>query len=77
MCPGAVDTDMADAEFAIAGSTTGEPVAALRERATSAVPLGRLTTPEDLASCIVWLASDQSAHMTGQAINVNGGAWLS
>jgi NAD(P)-dependent dehydrogenase (short-subunit alcohol dehydrogenase family) len=36
-----------------------------------------LTTPEDLASCIVWLASDQSAHMTGQAINVNGGTWLS
>jgi NAD(P)-dependent dehydrogenase (short-subunit alcohol dehydrogenase family) len=36
-----------------------------------------LTTPEDLASCIVWLASDQSARMTGQAINVNGGTWLS
>ena len=77
VCPGAVDTDMADAEFAIAQEQTGEPVAALRERAASAVPLGRLTTAEDLSNCIVWLASDQSAHMTGQAINVNGGTWLS
>jgi NAD(P)-dependent dehydrogenase (short-subunit alcohol dehydrogenase family) len=37
------------------------------------VPLGRLARPEDVAQAIVYLASDESAHLTGASIPVDGG----
>jgi NAD(P)-dependent dehydrogenase (short-subunit alcohol dehydrogenase family) len=37
------------------------------------VPLGRLADPEDVAQAIVYLASDESAHVTGASIPVDGG----
>jgi 3-oxoacyl-[acyl-carrier protein] reductase len=40
------------------------------------VPLGRLGTPEDVADLAVFLASDESRHITGQTIHVNGGQYL-
>jgi 2-hydroxycyclohexanecarboxyl-CoA dehydrogenase len=39
----------------------------------SIVPLGRWQTPEDIASMIVFLASDRASNVTGQTINVDGG----
>ena len=45
----------------------------VRERYESRVPLGRGCTYEDVCNVVVFLASDQSAYMTGQAINVTGG----
>ena len=39
----------------------------------SQIPLGRLCTPEDVAKVAVFLASDGSNYMTGQALNVTGG----
>jgi 3-oxoacyl-[acyl-carrier protein] reductase len=38
-----------------------------------AIPLKRGGTPEDVANACVFLASDQSAYITGQTINVDGG----
>jgi 3-oxoacyl-[acyl-carrier protein] reductase len=35
--------------------------------------MGRLCTPEDVARTAVFLASDESDYLTGQAINVSGG----
>jgi len=40
------------------------------------VPLGRLGTPEDVADLAVFLASEESRHITGQTIHVNGGQYL-
>jgi NAD(P)-dependent dehydrogenase (short-subunit alcohol dehydrogenase family) len=37
-------------------------------------PLGRLEEPEDVAKVVVFLCSDESNFITGQAINVTGGA---
>ena len=37
-------------------------------------PLGRLETPEDVAKVVAFLASDDAAFMTGEALAVNGGA---
>jgi sorbitol-6-phosphate 2-dehydrogenase len=45
----------------------------VRARYESQVPLGRGCTYEDVANVVVFLASDQAAYMTGQAINVTGG----
>ena len=39
----------------------------------SRIPMGRVGSPADLGGAVVFLASDQSSYMTGQAINVTGG----
>jgi NAD(P)-dependent dehydrogenase (short-subunit alcohol dehydrogenase family) len=36
--------------------------------------MGRLTTPDDVAEVVAFLASDGAQYITGQAINVTGGA---
>ena len=41
------------------------------------VPLGRVGQPEDVAQAAAYLASSESDFMTGLAINVTGGAWMS
>lgn len=49
----------------------------VRRKYTEQVPLGRGCTYEDVANVVVFLASDESSYMTGQAINVTGGQQLS
>ncbi len=44
-----------------------------RERFTKACPLGYLAQPEDIASVVVFLASEESRYITGATIDVNGG----
>jgi sorbitol-6-phosphate 2-dehydrogenase len=45
----------------------------VRRKYTEQVPLGRGCSYEDVANVVVFLASDEAAYMTGQAINVTGG----
>lgn len=40
---------------------------------TDAIPAGRLGTPEDVAACAVFLASEEASYVTGQTLHVNGG----
>ena len=47
--------------------------AEVRRRYVDQVPMKRGCTYEDVANVLVFLASDESAYMTGQAINVTGG----
>jgi 3-oxoacyl-[acyl-carrier protein] reductase len=44
-----------------------------KERIAGIIPMGRLGTPEDVATAVVFLASDQAQYVTGQTIHVNGG----
>jgi 3-oxoacyl-[acyl-carrier protein] reductase len=44
-----------------------------REAILQMVPSGRLGTPDDIASAVVYLASDEAAYVTGQTLHVNGG----
>ena len=37
------------------------------------IPMRRFGQPRDIADAIVWLCSDQSSFITGQAINLDGG----
>lgn len=46
------------------------------QAAAATNPLGRIATPQDIADLAVFLASEESAHITGQMINVNGGTYL-
>jgi len=47
-----------------------------KKKVLSAIPLGRLGTPEEVASVVVFLASDESSFITGITIDVNGGRYL-
>mgnify|MGYP001294716216 CR=1 FL=1 len=67
VAPGWVDTGLNDAVF-----DDPEFVA----RVVEAIPLKRVATADDVALSIVFLASDWSQHITGEVININGGAVL-
>lgn len=64
ICPGPVETDMLYAAV---------PEERMRQELAASVPLGRLGIPEDIAEAVVFLASDESAWCTGQAISIDGG----
>lgn len=76
VCPGAVDTDMATEGHEARAARLGISLDEAKAQAAQDIPLGRLTTADDLARAIVWLASPESAHITGQALNVNGGSLM-
>ena len=60
--PGYILTDMTD--------KLDEEV---KEKMKSSIPLGRLGTPQDVASLVCFLASDEAEYITGQTFNVDGG----
>jgi 3-oxoacyl-[acyl-carrier protein] reductase len=47
-----------------------------REAMTGQIPLGRLGESQDVANAVLFLASDQSAYITGQVLGVNGGMYM-
>ena len=49
---------------------------ALKEDCASRYPLGRVGQPIDVANCALFLASDESSFITGQLIEISGGARL-
>ncbi len=76
LCPGWVETEMAWS--GIDGMAAGMGVdreEALRV-AMQAVPLGRMGKPEDIAGVVAFLLSEDARGITGQGIDVNGGAWM-
>ena len=46
---------------------------AVKQSCMDSIPLKRFGTGEDIANAVAWLASDESAYVTGQIISVNGG----
>jgi 3-oxoacyl-[acyl-carrier protein] reductase len=50
--------------------------AEFKQAVEAAIPLGRFATPEDIARTVLFLASDDSAYMTGQTFVVDGGVTL-
>jgi len=63
ICPGAIETPMLDRLM------TTVP----RETVVRGEPIGRLGTPEEIASAVLWLCSPSASFMTGQALTVDGG----
>jgi 3-oxoacyl-[acyl-carrier protein] reductase len=45
----------------------------LKQSALKMIPLGRVGAPEDVANCVVFLASEEADYITGHVLNVNGG----
>ena len=48
-----------------------------RAMAMSEVPMGRMSEPEDVAGFVNWLISTDARGVTGQALDMNGGAFMS
>ena len=66
LCPVAGETGML-AQF------MGEDTPELRAKFRASIPLGRLSTPLDIANAALWLASDDAQFITGVALEVDGG----
>jgi NAD(P)-dependent dehydrogenase (short-subunit alcohol dehydrogenase family) len=49
---------------------------ARRREIERSIPLGRLGTPDEVAGVIAFLASDLATFVTGEIVDVNGGAWM-
>ncbi|MCZ4289786.1 acetoacetyl-CoA reductase [Hoeflea alexandrii] len=67
ICPGYIGTDMVRA--------IDEKV--LNERIIPQIPVGRLGEPEEIARCVVFLASEDAGFITGSTISANGGQYFS
>ncbi|MEB2847536.1 acetoacetyl-CoA reductase [Rhizobiales bacterium RZME27] len=66
ICPGYIGTEMV---MAI-------PPDVLAEKIIPQIPIGRLGTPEEIARCVVFLASDDSGFITGSTFSANGGQFF-
>ncbi len=66
VCPGYIGTEMVRA--------IDEKV--LNERILPLIPVGRLGEPEEIARCVVFLASDSSGFITGSTLSANGGQYM-
>jgi len=65
VAPGYIVTDM-----------TSELPEDIQEMIKAQIPLGSLGQPEDVAACVAFLASEESAYLTGQTLHVNGGMYM-
>ena len=66
ICPGYIATDMVKAM----------PKEVLEKNILPLVPLGRLGEPEEVARCVVFLASDDAGFITGSTLTANGGQYM-
>jgi 3-oxoacyl-[acyl-carrier protein] reductase len=48
----------------------------LKDKMKSLIPLGRFGTDKEIASAVMFLASDEAAYITGQVLDVNGGMYM-
>lgn len=66
ICPGYIATEMVRAV----------PEKVLNERIIPQIPVGRLGEPEEIARCVVFLASDEAGFITGSTLTANGGQFM-
>jgi meso-butanediol dehydrogenase / (S,S)-butanediol dehydrogenase / diacetyl reductase len=76
VCPGFVRTGMQEREIAWEGKLRGMTPEAVRAEYVALTPLGRIEEPEDVADIVLFLASDLSRFLTGEAVNASGGVLM-
>ena len=72
LCPGTIATPSLDERVAANAAQAGS-IEAARAAFVERQPMGRLGTAEEIAALAVYLASDESRFMTGQAVVIDGG----
>jgi NAD(P)-dependent dehydrogenase (short-subunit alcohol dehydrogenase family) len=71
ICPGPIDTGLTDAFMGF--PTNEESKLKIKESIARMTPLGRYGQPNEIASVVLFLASDESSYVTGAAYVVDGG----
>jgi acetoacetyl-CoA reductase len=66
ICPGYINTEMVQAV----------PKDVLEKNILPLIPIGRLGEPEEIARCVVFLASNEAGLITGSTLSANGGQYL-
>jgi 3-oxoacyl-[acyl-carrier protein] reductase len=51
----------------------GQDTPEIREKFKAVIPLGRFSTPQDIANAALFLASDEASMITGSVLEVDGG----
>jgi 3-oxoacyl-[acyl-carrier protein] reductase/meso-butanediol dehydrogenase/(S,S)-butanediol dehydrogenase/diacetyl reductase len=74
--PGSHDTDMMDGTIARATGNYGLPDGAYRQQLQNFIPMGRQGRASELAAVVSFVCSPDASYVTGQTINVDGGARL-
>ncbi len=74
ICPTWVDTDMARQGIEETAAVLGMSVDTFRSRAIAAVPIQRMAKVDEIAALTLFLCQAEAAAITGQALNVCGGA---
>ena len=76
VCPGYVATPMQDRELVWEAQLRQVPVESVRQMYLADTPMRRLEMPRDVARVVAFLVSEDAAFVTGEAIAVNGGAFM-
>jgi len=76
VCPGFVRTGMQDRELVWEAELRGMTPQEVKDEYVKLTPLGRIQEPEDVAKSVCFLASDEADFITGEALDVTGGAHL-
>ncbi|MCV7180034.1 SDR family NAD(P)-dependent oxidoreductase [Mycolicibacterium sphagni] len=76
VCPGFVETPMQSRELQWEAELRGSTPEKVKQMWIDDTPLGRLQQPEDVAYTVAFLLSDDARFITGEALAVNGGAYM-
>ena len=76
ICPGTIESPSLEGRISALAKSTGQSLKAVRQAFIDRQPLGRLGTAQEVAALAVFLASDESSYITGQAHLVDGGMAL-
>jgi meso-butanediol dehydrogenase / (S,S)-butanediol dehydrogenase / diacetyl reductase len=76
VCPGFVETPMQSRELEWEAELRGTTIDGVRSMMINDTPLGRLEQPEDVARAVAFLLSEDARFITGEALAVNGGAYM-
>ncbi len=74
VCPGILRTDMWEKILDARSARTGLPREEVWAKAMETIPLKRPQVPEDITNVVLFLSSDISRNITGESVNVSGGA---
>jgi sorbitol-6-phosphate 2-dehydrogenase len=76
LCPGIVPTPMWDQQTIDYARKRGMKPEDVRPYLLSKIPMGRVCEPDEVAAAALFLASDDSSYITGQSLNLTGGALM-
>ena len=76
ICPGTIESPSLEGRIQALSQSTGQSISDVQRAFIERQPLGRLGKPQEVAALAVFLASDESSYITGQAHLVDGGMAL-